>query len=87
MDQIFLLPYPYLHLRILADVKKYSPKSDTDTDQILADLMRILIIYVKLDMVTNKLNGYTYITFYLIYNNIKCDTDADGKAKKANDAG
>ena len=36
--------------------------------------MQILIGYVKTDTVKNKLNGYTYITFYLIYNNIKCDT-------------
>ena len=28
----------------------------------------------KMDTVTDKLNGFTYITFYLIYNNIKCDT-------------
>ena len=46
----------------------------TDTNQILADQMRILIGYVKLDTVNDKLNGYTSITFYLIYNNIRCDT-------------
>jgi len=34
--------------------------------------MRILIGYIKLDKVKDKLNGYTYITFYLIYKNIKC---------------
>ena len=43
-------------------------------DQILADQMQILIGYVKMDTVKDKLNRYTYITFYLIYNNIKCDT-------------
>ena len=26
------------------------------------------------DSIKDRLNGYTYITFYLIYNNIKCDT-------------
>ena len=43
-------------------------------DQILAgaDRMQILIGYVKIDTVKDKLNGYTYITFYFIYNNIKC---------------
>ena len=30
-----------------------------------------------MDKVTDKLNGYTSITFYLIYNNIKCDTYSD----------
>ena len=30
-------------------------------DRILADRVRILIEYVKMDMVKNKLNGYTYI--------------------------
>jgi len=39
--------------------------------------MRILIRYVKMDTVKDKLNEYTYITFYLIYNNIKCDTYYD----------
>ena len=38
--------------------------------------MRILIVYAKMDTVTDKLNG-TYFTFYLIYNNIKCDTYYD----------
>jgi len=46
-------------------------------DWILADRMRILIGCVKIDTVKNKLNGYTYITFYLIYNNIKCHTYYD----------
>ena len=46
-------------------------------DQILSDRMRILIGYVKMDTVKNNLNGYTYIAFYLIYNNIKCDTYND----------
>jgi len=36
--------------------------------------MRILVGYVKMNMVKDKLNGYNYITFYLIYNNIKCHT-------------
>ena len=49
----------------------------SDTDLILADQMRILIGYVKMNMVEEKLNRYTYITFYLIYNNIKCDTYHD----------
>ena len=44
---------------------------------ILADRMRILIGYVKMNTAKDKLNGYTYITFYLIYNNIKCDTYYD----------
>ena len=44
---------------------------------ILADRMLMLIGYVKIDMVKDKLNGYTYIIFYLIYNNIKCDTYYD----------
>ena len=30
-----------------------------------------------MDMVKDKLNRNTYITFYLIYNNIKCDTYYD----------
>jgi len=47
------------------------------TDLILADRMRILIGYVKIDTIKYKLNKYTYITFYLIYNNIKCDTCYD----------
>jgi len=42
-------------------------------DRILADRMQILIGYVKMNTVKDKLNGYTYITFYLIYNNIKCE--------------
>ena len=46
-------------------------------DRILANRMRILIGYVKIDTVKDKLNGYTYITFYFIYNNIKCDTYYD----------
>ena len=46
-------------------------------DRILADQIRILIRYAKIDTVTDKLNGYTYIIFYLIYNNIKCDTYYD----------
>ena len=46
-------------------------------DQILVDQMRILIGHVKMDTVKDKLNGYTYITFYLIYKNIKCDTYYD----------
>jgi len=41
-------------------------------DRILADRMRILIGYVKIDTVKDKLNRYTYVTFYFIYNNIKC---------------
>ena len=49
----------------------------SNTDRILADQMRILIGYAKTNMVTDKLNGYTYITFYFIYNNIKCDTYYD----------
>jgi len=79
--------YCLYHIRI-----RIQP-SDTDTDigeceklisvsvkigyQILADRMRILIEHVKMDTVKDKLNGYTYITFYLIYNNIKCDTYYD----------
>ena len=35
--------------------------------------MQILIGYVKMNTVKDKLNGYAYITFYLIYNKIKCD--------------
>ena len=46
-------------------------------NRILVDRMRILIRYVKIDTVEDKLNGYTYITFHLIYNNIKCDTYYD----------
>ena len=46
-------------------------------NQILADRMRILTGYVKMDAVMDKLNGYIYISFYLIYNNIKCDTYYD----------
>ena len=42
-------------------------------NRILADQMRILIGCVKMNTDKDKLNGYTYITFYLIYNNIKCD--------------
>jgi len=41
-------------------------------DRILADRIRMLIGYVKIDTVKDKLNGYTYIIFYRIYNNIKC---------------
>ena len=40
-------------------------------DRILTDQMRILIEYVKINTVKDKLNRYTYITFYRMYNNIK----------------
>ena len=30
-----------------------------------------------MDTVKDRLNGYTYITFYLVYHNIKCDTYYD----------
>ena len=46
-------------------------------DPILADRMRILIGYIKMDTLKEQLNRYTYITFYLVYNNIKCDTYYD----------
>ena len=49
----------------------------SDTDMILADWVRILIGYVKMDTLKDKLNGYIYINFYLIYNNIKCNTNYD----------
>ena len=35
----------------------------SDTNLILADRMRILIRYVKMDTVKDKLNRYIYITF------------------------
>ena len=46
-------------------------------NRILAYRMRILIGYIKIETAKDKLNGYTYITFYLIYNNIKSDTYYD----------
>ena len=68
--------YCFYHIRV------HTQPSNTDTDidgcqkmisvsakigyRILADQMRILIGYVKMDMVKDKLNEYTYITFYLI---------------------
>jgi len=32
---------------------------------------------LKMNTIMDKLNRYTYITFYHIYNNIKCDTYYD----------
>jgi len=58
------------------DMEKWYPYPSnriSDMNRILADRMQILIEYVKMDTVKNKLNGYTYITFYLLYNYIKWD--------------
>jgi len=47
----------------VAGVKKLISVSAKIGHRILADQMRILIEYVKMDMVKDKLNEYTYITF------------------------
>ena len=82
------LPYPYPHpafryeyrygyWRMWKNDIRIHQNQISDTDRILVDRMRILIRYVKIDTVMDKLNGYTYIIFYFIYNNIKCDTYYD----------
>ena len=56
-------------IQILADVKKYirmRQNQISDTNEILANHIRILIGHTKMDTVMDKINGYTYITFHLI---------------------
>ena len=68
-------PIIWIRIRILTDVKndiRIRQNRISDIVRILVDRMRTLIGYVKIDTVKDKLNEYTYITFYRIYNNIKC---------------
>ena len=84
MDRILSLPYSYPHptfgyeyWRMWKNDIRIRQNQILDMYQILADHMRILIGYVKINTVKEKLDRYTRITFYLIYNNIKCDTYYD----------